>query len=337
MHVACFGEYDLNALEYRVNTENLVSVAVKFSSTSEAGVLKSVEEVVKKHFKLYEILILKHGSVGMNFVDNESEISSVSNCRCIMYNRELQDNEQISALIEHSIGDNIILFDPSTDDVEMIPKLFEKAASGVSLVAVNYTHDNQVSAYALAASFFYWLLWLLTRVKIPTNSSNFVCISRELANAVVESDVPLLHLRFFAMQFGFSTEVIQGGTRPPRLSLGLLFRRMSNAVDVVSSVSLRIVKFSAVLSLFTCLANLAYLLYVACVAVFFTDVQDGWITTSFLLSVMFFVLFFILFAIGITCASFLNRSSRSSKNNLTHEFSSSQTILELNQLNVEEE
>lgn len=319
-----------------MNSENLISVAIKVSRLSDLQFLSKLEKIIDQEFKYYEILVLSDSCKALSFSNIEACVFSLRSGRCIMFNQELQEDEQVRALIEHAIGDYVVFFDPNTDDANMISALVEKAASGASLVTVEYSNSNQISGYIIAARIFYWALWLLTGISVPANTSHLICINRKLANAIQGFDGPLLHLRFFAFKYGFPTETLQGSAPPPRLTFRLLLRRMIIAIDIASNVSHRLVKMAALLSLLASLLSALYLLYVFAVYMFFSNIQAGWTTTSVLISSMFSALFFVLFAIGITCSALLKRSSQERQCNYVQEFSSCDKIYKFSKLNIED-
>lgn len=315
------------------NAEHLISVAIADCDNLDI-VLPEVERILKNEFTFFEIIVVQHSSLAIPDELIKEVLANIDNGRCLTVTQPITSEIAMQIAIEKSIGDFILFFDPTVDEIALIPELIEHASKGHDYVAVEYDSTKKNMFYTWAASVFYFFVFLLTGTKVPQYTSSFSCITRRFASCLIESEC-FFYIKLFAKQSGYSVYTLPTRQIPPSLTLKLLGQKFNVALDIISHSAVRLISFGALVSLACCLANFAYLFYVTIVYLVSPDVQAGWTTTSFLLASMFAAIFFVLFAIGLACSHILRQNVKKNFSTVVQEISSSDNIFDFYQLNVE--
>ncbi len=214
----------------------------------------------------------------------------------------------ISAALEHTIGDYCIIMDPYLDAPADALRLISAVKPGVEMVIAKRIGGpadrwGRRTYYRIAS-------YLLNRELNP-EESDFRLLTRKAVSALTKVKDRRRHIRYFSELLGFRKVTIDC-THHPRASqfqrrTGLI-RSVRRCLDLVISNSATHCVLPRDWAYWPAFFNLLYLVYVFLVAIFKQQIAEGWLTTSIVLSTMFFCLFLIMSVLTEYVARILEES-----------------------------
>ncbi|MCX7978170.1 MAG: glycosyltransferase [Bdellovibrionaceae bacterium] len=280
-----------------------LSVAISLHNhESELGsFLRVVVEELSKIVTDFEIIV----------VDNASDDGSVATLKKLTQMPEYP-NIQVFALtsrvdedtanwvaLENALGDFVVVFDPLSDGIHMIPKMLNEALSGADVVFVKNTLARERSIlYRACFSVFDFLFRLINGVSLSESSPRFRMVSRRFINFILRHHHPVLVYRHVLTTGGFVRSTIEYSYNPFRKTKKSLNDGLSRAFRLLFSTSQAPLRTVAFICLFGAFSNVVYSAYVLGVALFKSDVAPGWVSLSLQQSGMFFLISVVLFVLG---------------------------------------
>lgn len=261
--------------------------------------VQDVIAVLDGGFQHYELVLVDDRSSDDTSAAASRLMKRFPAIRLIRLSRRYGSDIAVTAGLETSIGDFVVVMRADSDPPQEIPRLvqFAKAHGDVDVFLGEAT--NAVSEPLLFRGLRTGFRFVATRLlglTLPRTTSTFCGLTRRAVNAVTrikqkQRYVSLLCCSIGFEQAGFSYEK-QYRTASPR------HRRLREAIDVglgsliASSTSpLRFVSYTGCLA---ALLNLAYVGYVFVINLFKSQVAEGWTTLSLQASTMFLLNFVIL-------------------------------------------
>lgn len=277
-----------------MKSESFVSVVCVVDEFS-AEYLPRISEIqlsLDSRYTDYEILLIVQKACSHSLKDNlQSILSNTPSVRYLQLANNVSIDVAFSAGLENSIGDFIVLFNLTTDPVDLIGNSVEMCKAGTDVI-VGVTPFTQSVLYRLCRPFAQFLL-RLADYHLPKNASNFRCLSRRAANAVTQTGK--FHQQFFMriQKTGYPISVISyESLSAHKRTFFDGFRGLVRLLVFNSSAPLRLM---SILGFIGSLVGLIFALYSLIVQFVRNDIVEGW-TSTVLLICLFSMLQFVILA-----------------------------------------
>lgn len=200
--------------------------------------------------------------------------------------------------LDTAIGDYVVIMDPATDPVDMLPELVERCRiSGGILYGIPKGMRKRPVLRECASRGFAWYCAKFLNMDIQRNASTFRIFSRQSANAISKLHDRTQQVRLISAMSGFPIEAFDyevSSAQPSRLTQSGLFDDIDRAFEMLTTVSRHPLRWLSRLGVLAAFINVVYALYVFAIFFFKRNVAEGWVTTSLQNAGMFFLLFLIL-------------------------------------------
>jgi polyisoprenyl-phosphate glycosyltransferase len=271
-------------------------------------------DIVIKTYENYEIVFVDDGST-----DGTSDIISkfLRKYECLRHvrlSRSFGVETAISAGLDTVIGDAIVIIQPETDPPNLIPLMVKEIRKNSGVVYGIQRNKDKYSSWTYRAG-----KWVFNKIisrfleyHPPENAGYFIALSRQTLNAVISMKDKAKFVRIFSSRVGFNRKEIAYDIKPRRRKMHRrsLMESIKYGIDAITTNTTTPLRFVTYLGFFAAFINILYMGYIFIVALFERNVMEGWITTSFQNSFMFFLLFIILTVI----AEYLSRLIEETKN-----------------------
>jgi polyisoprenyl-phosphate glycosyltransferase len=283
------------------NNDLLVSVIAPFYNEEECieEYLNKTLEVLKKHFKNYEIVLVDDGSEDESVNIVKSKQKSEHNIRLIRLTRNYGREIAMTAGFENCIGDVAIVMDADLQDPpEIIPSMVDKLRDGVFDICYAARASRQGESWfkKLSSKLFYKICSSLTGFKIPDNAGDYRAMTRRVINSIVKVKEKVRYMKMLYAYVGFKTTSVKF-ERKARLKGETkynYFTLLDSAIDAIvsnSSKPLRYISVSSMILSFT----LFILSFKSIIDKFLVkDIISGWASLFFITTLMFSILFIFL-------------------------------------------
>lgn len=270
--------------------------------------------VLSSNFENYELILVDDGSTDLSAMKiKESQLKS-QNIRLIRLSRNYGREIALTAGLESSIGDYVILMDSDLQDPpDLIPDFLSKALEGFDVVyGARTEREGESILKKWTSRNFYRLASYMTGFNIPENAGDFRLLNRKVANAILELKESNRYLKLLYAYVGFRTASIPFKRR--RRFAGITkynYNKLINAaLDAIISFSIKPLRIVSILSILVS-GLLSILSIYALIAKLMSreGIADGW-TSLFLLNSSMFCLVFIFMAM---IAEYVGRSLTESK------------------------
>lgn len=281
-------------------------------------------------------------------VDNASEDDSVQvlkglvgedglpNLQIYALSKEVDSDTAFWVGLENALGDFVAVLDPLLDDVAFLPQMLDKAMEGVDVVfANNRQKPNQGLAYRFFYSVFNVLYKAFGGVHLAREAPQYRLLGKRVVNFILQHRQPAMTYRHLPATGGFSRAHLDYSAAPGTPQVKHLAESINRGMRLMVSTTRAPMRVVTMLSLFGAIANLVYSGYVVAIALFKTDVAEGWVSLSLQQSGMFFLISLVLLVLG---EYILNMASLSNEGPLYHvaqEFTSAR-VTRRERLNVED-
>jgi dolichol-phosphate mannosyltransferase len=237
----------------------------------------------------FEILFVDDGSIDSTGEVIQGLMETSSEIKLITLSRNFGHSFAVTAGIDHSNGDAIILIDSDLQDPpEVIPEMVEKWTKGADVVyGVRTKRIGESVLKKVSAKYFYRLLRSFSDTEIPADTGDFRLISRRVADVLKEMPERDRFIRGMVSWTGFN-QIGLPYERDPRFagktkySLRKMIRFASDAIFSFSTVPLKLAILLGTGASLLAFAGIFYALYVR---VFTDQWIEGWTIT--IISILF--------------------------------------------------
>lgn len=249
------------------------------------GRLKSVLQSISGYS--YEIIFIDDGSRDNSYQLVEHLCKRDTAIRCISLSRNFGHQIALTAGIDHTKGDVVIMMDADLQHPpELIAKLIETYEKGFDLVLTNRIDHEQTKLFKKWTSrLFYKIMNYLSSTNIQPASADFRLMSRKTVDAFRKFKEHSRFNRGLISWMGFKhTTITYTADRRVKGQSKYNFRRMLQfALDGVTSFSSRPLRLSFYLGLIISFFSMIYAMYA--ITIYFQErAISGW--TSLLLSIL---------------------------------------------------
>lgn len=248
----------------------------------------------------YELLFVNDGS-------RDSTLSILKNAKkncpfikILSFSRNFGHQSAITAGIDHSQGDAVIIIDSDLQDPpELIPQLIAKWQEGYDIVdARRERRLGETFFKKWTAAIFYRIINKLSNVELPTNVGDYRLLSRRAVDALGKLRENHRYVRGLIAWTGYpraSVDYVRDSRYSGSTKYGLwkMIRFSLDGITAFSILPLRIASFLGILVAFLALLYIPYALYVKFVL---QTAIAGWTSV---VTALFFLGGIQLFCIGI--------------------------------------
>jgi len=283
--------------------ETLFSVVVPLFNEEEVILetylrLKKVMDSLKE---AYEIIFVNDGSRDKTVIIVNEICEKDSNIKLIDFSRNFGHQTAITAGMDYSEGDAIVVIDADLQDPpEIIPKMIEKWREGYDVVYGKRLERKGDSFFKkFTAKIFYRFMRKMTDVDIPVDTGDFRLIDRKVCDALKTINERNRYVRGIISWLGFKQTGLEfvrdkrfaGVTKYP------LKKMMKFAFDAITSFSYKPLKLASYAGLLVSALSFAYLLVVLFQKLFISgSTVQGWVS---LIAVNLFFNGIVLIILGI--------------------------------------
>lgn len=270
-------------------------------STDLATILKKMEGIISPLVEDYEIIFVDNGSTD-NSLDTLRTITQkdgIPNIQVFALTKEVHTDVASWVGLENSLGDFAVVFNPETDDPNMIKQLLEIASTGKDIVfARNLSKSSFSLIYRIFFYFYNSALKKLAGIDLVKDIPTYRLISKKVINYLLQFPTPSYQYRFLAATAGFNKQTISYETPISAHEPKSLRASLERGIGLLISTTKAPMRIVTVCTLFGAVANLMYSIYVLFIAFFKANVAPGWVTMSLQQSGMFFLFSIVLFILG---------------------------------------
>lgn len=261
-----------------------------------AAFIATTLELLREHYENFELILVDDGSQDTTISIAKSLLKQYECIRVMRLSRRFGPDIAFLAALESALGDYAVLLQVAQDPPELIPRLIALAQEHEAMIygvnALRPPHGLRRWGSAL----FYWSCAALFQVSLPSHATYLWALDRRAINAILEIKNNFKYLKGMIAHIGFRRVPMSYQPRVvlERTSWPETLAALDTAVSVITSNSLRPLRFVSLLSVGASLLNVFYVLYVIAVLMLKEHVAEGWVTQSLQHSVMFLLLFLVL-------------------------------------------
>jgi dolichol-phosphate mannosyltransferase len=214
----------------------------------------------------YRVILVDDGSTDFTWreVQRESELNK--KVTGIKFSRNFGQHQAITAGINKSDSDWVIVMDGDLQDrPEVIPDLYKKAQNGFDVVFVNRVHRKESLIYLIAQRIFYWVLSTLSGINFDSRQANFSIISKKVVEAHRKFNDQARFYGSTIIWLGFHRASIDAfhGKRIEGKPSYTFKKRIKLATDVIIAMSERPLKFAVGLGSLLSFLSIIFAIWVA--------------------------------------------------------------------------
>ena len=250
----------------------------------------------------YEIIFVNDGSVdgsrGILFKIAKDD----ENVKVVHFSRNFGHEAAMIAGIDNASGDYIVCMDADLQHPPtLLPEMLRKFESGYDIINMVRTVNKSAGIIKnITSSMFYKVINRLSDIHLVSNASDFVGISKRVADVLRSSyREKTRFLRGYVQNVGFNTVNIEYEARKryageSKYSIKKLFRFSMNTIMTFSNLPLKLGIYAGSMAAFLAIIMMIYTI----VSFIRVGTPSGYATTICLICFMFSVLFFIVGIIG---------------------------------------
>jgi glycosyltransferase involved in cell wall biosynthesis len=266
----------------------------------------------------YEVIVLDNASTDRTPVIAREFCERDRRWKLLRYSRNFGVEASMLAGMDHASGDAVVLlFSDLQDPPELIPEFVRQWEEGFEVVigVLRKRNDYRILK-TIGAKTAYWLIYMLSDCKIPSNATDFRLLDRKVVDALKLLREPDRYLRGLVHWIGFRRSYVPYDRAPRRggRSTAGIWYSTRFAVNAILCFSAKPLRLATVLGGFVAAASFGYALFAFAVHFLhlsFMPVPPRGITTIILL-VSFFIGFNTIF-LGIM-GEYLGRIYNQGKN-----------------------
>lgn len=272
--------------------------------------IKDISRVLKNKYQYYEIVIIDNGSIDDSVAIIKKLQRKISNIRLLTLSQRYGMEIAISAALDTSLGDFVIVIDPYKNPAKIIPLLIEKGQSGSDVVVVkgtNKRYKNRIEK--ILRLWFYRIISKELGYTISTLETYDRLLSRRAVNSLIKIKNKSRYLKYFSALVGFKQDSIIYKSRINKSKYqdkANLVKLINDGWKVLISQTNLPLRVATSFGIVASLLNILFLIYVVIVSLVKKKIIEGWITTSIMNSTMFLILFMILTVVAEYLAKLLD-------------------------------
>ncbi len=231
----------------------------------------------------YELLFVNDGSADRSLEMLKELSEKDPRVRYISFSRNFGHQIAVTAGLDHSRGDAIVIIDADLQDPpELINEMYDKLRSGYEVVyAKRRSRSGESFAKKMTAKLFYRILKSITSINIPVDTGDFRIVDRKIVANLKRMPEQHKYLRGQISWIGYRQTFVEydraerhGGTTGYTYSKMLKF-----ALDGITSFSDFPLKFATMSGFFVSAVAFVLIIYAFFARAYDPNYQQGWAST----------------------------------------------------------
>jgi dolichol-phosphate mannosyltransferase len=272
--------------------------------------------VLEENFRNYELLLVDDGSKDATISKIAEFQRQNSNIRLIRLSRNFGKEAAVTAGLEHSMGDIVVMIDSDLQDPPaLIPKLIAKLDEGYDVVSAEHTARKKEGwLKKITSRLFYRIATHMTGLVIPDSVGDFRVMRRKVVNAIISVKDNVRYMKMIYAYVGFRNSTVLY-EREPRFAGVTKYnypRLINAAFDAIISFSDSPLRYISIMCISVAGFAFALSVYVIFHKIFAgnaASIASGWTSLVVLISTLFCLLFVFMAVIS----EYISRILRESK------------------------
>jgi len=237
----------------------------------------------------YEFIFIDDGSTDNSLEKMKELHNKDKNVVVIEFSRNFGHQASICCGLDYSNGDAVLMMDADLQHpIEIIPELIKKWEDGFDVVNTQRKDAGNVSLFKKYTSkIFYYLINIISDIKIPENSADFRLIDKKAVEYLKKLSEKTKFYRGLIQWVGFKQTLVSYDVKPRKKGkTKYSFLKMIRfALDGILSFSAFPLQISFFLGLIVSFFSFSYAAFAIYIKIFTNAAVPGW--TSVLASVLF--------------------------------------------------
>ncbi len=239
----------------------------------------------------FEVILVDDGSIDDTWSVISGLAEKYSKVKGVRFTRNFGHQAALRAGLTHARGACVITMDSDGEHpVTLLKTLLDKWRNGAKVVQAIRAESNKLSFFKrITSKGFYKLFSWLAQTDIKPGSADFRLLDRSVISVMIKHPNASGFLRGFIPWSGFDTVFVpfEQGTRLAGVSKFTPGKMMGLAREGIIGFSVKPLRLSMLLGLFTCIFALANLVYSLVVRIAYPEsVVPGWATVTGLLALL---------------------------------------------------
>lgn len=280
-----------------MKSESFVSL-VLLACNGMSGLKASLVEgqaLLEATYSDYEIVVVGMGPASASFAEDDQILNLVPCVRFIQLTSAVHEDVAWGAGLETAIGDFVVLLNPATDPISVIPALVDSCRAGYDVV-IGTAEPGDSLGYVLFRAFADRVLRAI-EYDLPRNATGLRCLSRRAVNSVTR--VGRFHHQFYL-------RIQKTGYPSLAFPYALLSRRSRrdlaggcrNLIRLMVFNSSRPLRWMSLLGFSGSVAACLFATYSVLLHLVTGNVVQGWTTTVLFMSFLFMLQFIMMAFFG---------------------------------------
>ena len=212
----------------------------------------------------YEVIILDNASTDRTSAIAREFCAKDRRWKLLRYSRNFGFESSIVAGLDHARGDAVVLLVSDLQDPpELIPEFVREWEQGAEVVAgiLRKRRDDRILK-TIGAKIAYWLIYVLSDCKIPSNAADFRLLDRKVVDALKLLREPDRYFRGLVHWVGFRRVYIPYDRAPRsggRSSAGIWYS-ISFAINAILCFSAKPLRLATIFGAVVVLASFSYMI-----------------------------------------------------------------------------
>lgn len=315
-----------------MKSESFVSLVVVVQSRLQEinEQLFRLHMLLDKNYTDYEMVIIASGVSSTNAQDEDNLLRVIPSMRIIHLSAAVDVDVALAAGLENAIGDFVVLWNPCSDPVEVIPQLVTQCRQGHDVV-IGVTNSTKSFSYRLLRKLINGALRAI-EYELPTNSTGLRCLSRRAVNAVTR--IGRFHHQFYLriQKTGYPAGAFPYTPIMEAEGLGML-KSVRRLLRLMVFNSPRPLRWMSAVGFCGSLAAFVFAGYSVLIHLINGHVVEGWTTIVLFMSLLFTLQFIMMAFFGEYLGRLLDESSVQSEYAVVYE-RNSEVMLNTDRVNV---
>ncbi|EOU7302153.1 TPA: glycosyl transferase family 2 [Citrobacter freundii] len=315
-----------------MKSESFVSVVIVIPShlNDIYNPLSELAALLDKQYSDYELVVIAPGLDSTNAETEDRVLKNIPCVRIIQLSTPVFHDVSLAAGLESAIGDFVVLWNPLSDPIDVVPQSVNKCREGADVV-VGVSNCVRSLRYRMLRRLMNVVLRTID-YDIPPNSTGLRCLSRRAVNAVTR--IGRFHHQFYLRihKTGYPAGVLTYTPTKESEGAGVVksLRRLMRLVIFNSSRPLR---WMSVLGFGGSVAGFLFACYSVLIHLFSGLVVEGWTTTILVVTSLFIIQFVMMAFFGEYLGRLLDESSAQAEYAVVYE-RTSDVMVNVDRINV---
>lgn len=275
--------------------DNFISVGIILNSDNNTSDIEKLHKILSKKYNYFEVLLLDN-NINCDFSCKDLLVQ-LNNIRVIKLAFNVDIEVANTSLIENCIGDYCVIVDLAHDDLGDLENMLEKAEQ-YDVIIGKQIKKVQSFFESITSKIFYKAISLFAGITIDSMYSDFFIINRKVINFITKNEDKVKFLKLLKFNNGFSRYEHSYMPIGKKSNKRTFFENINFAIDILVNYSHRIIRMATILSLFTSVINLLYIVFVLGSYLLKDDIAQGWTSLNLYNSSIYFILFLVLAVLG---------------------------------------